>query len=73
MSVNYTEEQVAYMTKLYEENPTRETVENLAEELGKNAYYCLSDITKEEDIKRAISFTTDKLSKLDNFIPYFFP
>ena len=37
----------------------------LAEELGKNASYCLSDITKEEDIKKAISFTTDSLGKLD--------
>ena len=31
----------------------------LAEELGENASYCLSDITKEEDIEKAISFTTD--------------
>ena len=37
----------------------------LAEELGENASYCLSDITKEEDIKKAISFTTDSLGKLD--------
>ena len=37
----------------------------LAEELGENASYCLSDITKEEDIKKAISFTTDKLGQLD--------
>ena len=44
---------------------SKEKGSKLAEELGKNAYYCLSDITKEEDIKRAISFTTDKLSKLD--------
>ena len=28
----------------------------LAEELGENASYCLSDITKEEDIKKAIYF-----------------
>ena len=44
---------------------SKEKGSKLAEELGKNAYYCLSDITKEEDIKSAISFTTDKLSKLD--------
>ena len=37
----------------------------LAEELGENASYCLSDITKEEDIKKAISFTTENLGKLD--------
>ena len=33
----------------------------LAEELGGNASYCLSDVTKEEDIKNAISYTTDSL------------
>ena len=37
----------------------------LADELGENAYYCLSDVTKEEDIKKAISFTTENLGKLD--------
>ena len=37
----------------------------LAEALGKNATYCLSDITKEEDIKNAISYTTDSFGNLD--------
>ena len=37
----------------------------LADELGENASYCLSDITKEEDIEKAISFTTNSLGKLD--------
>ena len=37
----------------------------LADELGENASYCLSDITKEEDIENAISFTTNALGKLD--------
>ena len=37
----------------------------LAEVLGKNATYCLSDITKEEDIKNAISYTTDTFGNLD--------
>ena len=37
----------------------------LANELGENASYCLSDITKEEDIEKAISFTTNSLGKLD--------
>ena len=37
----------------------------LAEELGDNALYCLSDITKEEDIEKAISFVTDSMGKLD--------
>ena len=37
----------------------------LAGELGENAFYCFSDITKEEDIEKAISFTTDSLGKMD--------
>ena len=37
----------------------------LANELGENASYCLSDITKEEDIEKAISFTTNSFGKLD--------
>ena len=37
----------------------------LAEELGDNALYCLSDITKEEDIEKAISFVTESMGKLD--------
>ena len=38
---------------------------NLASELGENASYIMSDITKEEDIEKAINFTTDSLGKLD--------
>ena len=37
----------------------------LADILGDNASYCLSDITKEEDIQNAISYTTDTFGKLD--------
>ena len=37
----------------------------LAGELGENAFYCLSDITKEEDIEKAISFTTNSFGKID--------
>ena len=37
----------------------------LADMLGDNASYCLSDITKEEDIQNTISYTTDTFGKLD--------
>ena len=37
----------------------------LADILGDNASYCLSDITKEEDIQNAISYTTNTFGKLD--------
>jgi|TARA_Y100000114_G_scaffold68332_1_gene62633 hypothetical protein len=54
MSVNYTEEQVAYMTKLYEENPTRETVENLAEELGKSVKSIIGKLSREGVYKKTV-------------------
>ena len=37
----------------------------LANELGDNARYCVSDVTKEDDIKEAVKFTTDSYGKLD--------
>lgn len=37
----------------------------LAKELGNNALYCVSDVTKEEDIEKAISFVTESMGKLD--------
>ena len=36
MAVNYTEEQVDFMINQYNETPTRETVERLADELNKS-------------------------------------
>lgn len=54
MSVNYTEEQVAYMTKLYEENPTRETVENLAEEFGKSVKSIIGKLSREGVYKKTV-------------------
>ena len=36
MAVNYTEEQVKHMIELYSANPTRETVENLADMFDKS-------------------------------------
>ena len=44
---------------------SKEKGSKLAEELGDNALYCLSDITKEEDIEKAISFVTESMGKLD--------
>ena len=54
MSVNYTEEQVAYMTKLYKESPTRETVENLAEELGKSVKSIIGKLSREGVYKKTV-------------------
>ena len=36
MATNYTNEQVSYMIDKYNESPTRDTVQILAEELGKS-------------------------------------
>ena len=35
MAKNYTEEQTLLMIKLYQTNPTRETVDKLAKDMGK--------------------------------------
>ena len=37
----------------------------LAEKLGKNAFYFLSDVTKEDQIEDSVKFTTDSFGKLD--------
>jgi len=37
----------------------------LANELGSHASYCVSDVTKEDDIKEAVKFATDSYGKLD--------
>ena len=38
MAVNYTEKDVELIVSAYKENPSRETVEVLAEQLNKRAY-----------------------------------
>ena len=54
MSINYTEEQVAYMRTMYEENPTRETVEILAEEFGKSVKSIIGKLSREGVYQKAI-------------------
>tara|TARA_Y100001937_G_scaffold120081_1_gene176736 strand:+ start:1028 stop:1426 length:399 start_codon:yes stop_codon:yes gene_type:complete len=44
---NYTDEQVSYMVKEYQANPTRDTVDVLAEELGKNARSVIAKLSRE--------------------------
>jgi len=44
---NYTDEQVSYMVKEYQANPTRDTVDTLAEELGKNARSVIAKLSRE--------------------------
>ena len=44
---NYTEEMVAEMTRLYEANPTRETVEELASKFGKTVRSIIAKLSRE--------------------------
>jgi Zn-dependent M32 family carboxypeptidase len=44
---NYTDEQVSMMVKKYQANPTRDTVDVIAEELGKNARSVIAKLSRE--------------------------
>ena len=44
---NYTDEMVAQMTEAYVANPTRETVETLAHELGKSVRSIIAKLSRE--------------------------
>jgi hypothetical protein len=47
MAANYTEEQVAFMVKSYKDQPTRETVENLADSLEKSIKSIIGKLSRE--------------------------
>tara|TARA_Y100000385_G_C12878948_1_gene544949 strand:+ start:354 stop:671 length:318 start_codon:yes stop_codon:yes gene_type:complete len=47
MSVNYTQDQVERMVNLYRINPTRETVENLADEMNKSIKSIIGKLSRE--------------------------
>ena len=57
MAVNYTQEQVEYMVVEYTNDPTRETVENLAEELGKSVKSIIGKLSR-EGVYRKTEYTT---------------
>ena len=54
MSVNYTEQQVQHMIEEYKNNPTRETVENLAEELNKSIKSIIGKLSREGVYQKTI-------------------
>lgn len=54
MTVNYTKEQVEYMIDKYNENPTRETVETLSEELGKSTKSIIGKLSREGVYQKAV-------------------
>ena len=54
VAVNYTEEQVGIMVARYTAEPTRETVENLAEELNKSIKSIIGKLSREGVYQKAI-------------------
>lgn len=54
MSVNYTEEQVKHMVEAYKENPSRKTVDNLAEELNKSVKSIIGKLSREGVYKKTV-------------------
>lgn len=52
-SANYTEEQVIAMVSAYEGNPTRETVDALAEQLGRTTRSIIAKLSREGVYKAA--------------------
>jgi len=57
MAVNYTEDQVKHMVAEYTSNPTRETVENLADELEKSIKSIIGKLSR-EGVYRKTEYTT---------------
>ena len=57
MAVNYSDEQVKHMVEQYSTKPTRETVENLAEELGKSVKSVIGKLSREGVYKKT-EYTT---------------
>lgn len=54
MSANYTQEQVEYMVEEYTSEPTRETVENLAEEMNKSVKSIIGKLAREGVYKKTV-------------------
>ena len=54
MSVNYTEEQVKYMVEAYKDNPSSETVDELAEELNKSVKSIIGKLSREGVYKKTV-------------------
>ena len=62
MSVNYTEKQVEQMIEAYTNTPTRETVENLAEDLDKSIKSIIGKLSREGVYKKTVYKTKTRES-----------
>lgn len=54
VAINYTKEQVEMMVEAYQEEPTRETVEELAEELNKSVKSIIGKLAREGVYKKTV-------------------
>ncbi len=54
MSVNYTDQQVKHMIAEYKNNPSRETVETLSEELDKSIKSIIGKLSREGVYKKTV-------------------
>ena len=54
MAINYTQEQVDFMKTLYNNEPTRETVQQLANELDKSVKSIIGKLSREGVYQKAI-------------------
>ena len=54
MSINYTQEEVDLMKEAYTKKPTRETVENLAENLDKSIKSIIGKLSREGVYKKTV-------------------
>ena len=54
MSINYTEKQVEHMIEAYTKTPTRETVEDLAEDLDKSVKSIIGKLSREGVYKKTV-------------------
>jgi N-methylhydantoinase B/oxoprolinase/acetone carboxylase alpha subunit len=57
VAINYTKEQVEMMVRAYQEEPTRETVEELAEEFNKSVKSIIGKLSREGVYKKT-EYTT---------------
>ena len=57
MAINYTQDQVERMINLYRLSPTRETVENLADEMDKSIKSIIGKLSR-EGVYRKTEYTT---------------
>lgn len=60
--INYTEEQTKYLIKVYTANPTRESVNQLADELGKTVKSIIGKLSREKVYQKQ-DYTTKRGEK----------